>query len=226
MVDYEKDTLNAYRTETRAIEYKRYQTTEWTWARFVTWFEQKAINRELRRYDWSTSDRLLDIPCGTGILGKILHNFPFEIIASDISAEMLALAREEYPQGNLVDCIEADITKTSFTRESFDCIITLGFMHRVPSEVKQAALKELYELSNGIVVVSSSVDTPIQRIKHSLLSLLKSNHIPAPCPISMSQMIEDCEAQGFRVSRSFMVLPFLSAHAIFVLEKKKIKIKY
>ena len=60
MADYEKDTLNAYRTDSRAAEYKKYQTTDWTWGSFVTLLEQRAIARELKRHDWSPEDRLLD----------------------------------------------------------------------------------------------------------------------------------------------------------------------
>lgn len=219
MTDYEKQTLNAYRTPERAAEYKRFHTTDWSWGRFVTWSEQRAVARELRRYDWSPLDQLLDIPCGTGILGKLLHRFPFQIVASDISTEMMALAKEEYPIDRLSDCVQSDITNTPFPRGSFSCVITLGFLHRVPREVKRVALREIAALSNHVVIVSCSVDTPLQRFKHGLLSLFKRSHVPAPCPVPFKEIISDCEASGLRVVRAFMVMPPFSAHAILVLEK-------
>jgi 2-polyprenyl-3-methyl-5-hydroxy-6-metoxy-1,4-benzoquinol methylase len=124
MTDYEKNTLHAYRTAERADEYRRYNSSAWSWGRFVTWLEQCAVARELSRYDWSESDQLLDIPCGTGILGPVLHRFPFRITASDISPEMMRLARAEYPQDRLDACTLADITKTPFPRGSFSCVVT------------------------------------------------------------------------------------------------------
>jgi SAM-dependent methyltransferase len=219
MTDYERHTLNAYLNSERAAEYKRFHTTDWSWGRFVTWCEQRAVARELARYDWSPLDQLLDIPCGTGILGKLLHRFPFQIVASDISPEMMSLAREEYPADRLSDCVQADITNTPFTRGSFSCVVTLGFLHRVPPEIKQAALWEIAALSSKVAIVTCSVDAPLQRVKHAVLSWIKRDHVPAPCPTSMREIVAECESQGFHVARSFMVVPFLSSHAMFVLEK-------
>ena len=218
-MDYERDTKNAYLTPTRAIEYKRFNSMDWTCGHFITWLAQRDIARELGRYQWSSTDRLLDIPCGAGILGKTLRRFPFQIVASDISPEMLALARGEYPADRLVDCIQADITATPFPRASFACIIVLSFLHRAPLEIKRAALREIAALSNKVVIVSCSVDTPLQRIKHSVLSLVKRRHVPAPCPAPLNEIVVECEAQGFRVMRAFMVLPPLSSYALLVLEK-------
>jgi SAM-dependent methyltransferase len=220
LTDYDRDTLNAYRTPARADEYKRYHTKSWTWGRFVTWLEQRALARELRRYPWTASDQLLDIPCGTGVLGKLLHEFPFRIVASDISPEMMALARREYPEDRLVACAQADITRTPFPRKSFACVVTLGFLHRVPLEIKRAALRELSALSSRVVIATCSVDTPFQRFKHAVLSTIRREHVPAPCPMTMGELVAECEAQGFRVVRAFAVVPLLSAHAMLVLEKR------
>jgi len=217
--NYETETLNAYRTRQRAEEYKRYHTTDWNWARISTWREQRLLARELSRYSWSADDRLLDIPCGTGILGKLLHSFPFQIVASDISPDMMALARAEYPGGRLIDCVQADITNTGLPRESFACIVVLGFLHRVPPDIKRAALHEIAALSTRVVIVSCSVDTPLQRLKHAVLSRVKRNHVPAPCPVPLKEIIAECESHGFRVARAFMVVPLFSAHAMLVLEK-------
>lgn len=218
---YETDTLNAYRTRQRAEEYKRYHTADWSWARISTWREQRLLALELSRYPWSSDDRLLDIPCGTGILGKLLQSFPFRIVASDISPEMMELAKGEYPSGRLIDCVQADITNTGFERDSFDCIVVLGFLHRVPLDVKRAALAEIAALARKVVIVTCSVDSPSQRLKQKVLSILRRNHVPAPCPASLPDIIKECEKAGFRVVRSFMVVPFLSAEAMLVLEKER-----
>jgi ubiquinone/menaquinone biosynthesis C-methylase UbiE len=141
------------------------------------------------------------------------------VTASDISAEMLAIARTEYPAGRLRDCVVADITRTPFPAAAFDCIVTLGFLHRVPPAVKTDTLRELSRLARRVVIVSCAVDTPAQRFKKALLRIVKPGHVPAPCPATLPQLVQECEAQGFRVRRTVMVLPLISAHAILVLEK-------
>ncbi len=220
-INYETDTLKAYRSKQRAAEYKRYHTQGWRWARFSTWREQRLLARELSRYSWSAGDRLLDIPCGTGILGKMLHTFPFQIVASDISPEMMELARGEYPADRLIDCVQADITKTGFPRRSFACVVVIGFLHRVPLDIKRATLREIYALSNRVVIITSSVDSPLQRIKKKILAVIRREISPAPCPAPLRDVIAECEAVGFHVVRSFMVVPFLSAEAMLVLEKRR-----
>lgn len=216
---YETQTRDAYKTERRAKEYRRHHTRDWNWSRVSTWREQQILRRELSRYAWTESDQLLDIPCGTGILGKILHSYPFRIVASDISPEMMSLAANEYPNKQLIKLECADITKTHFERNSFDCIVVLGFLHRVPIEIKRATLIELFNLTRKVVLVSCSVDSPAQRIKRFVLSLICKKHIPAPCPLPRKDIIKECQAIGFRVVRSYMVIPLLSSEALFVLEK-------
>jgi ubiquinone/menaquinone biosynthesis C-methylase UbiE len=218
-MNYESETLHAYQTVERARQYHRHHTTAWSWARFMTGLEHRAVRRELRRYPWTVESQLLDIPGGTGILGRLLRDFPFWVTASDISAEMLAIARTEYPAGRLRDCVVADITRTPFPAAAFDCIVTLGFLHRVPPAVKTDTLRELSRLARRVVIVSCAVDTPAQRFKKALLRIVKPGHVPAPCPATLPQLVQECEAQGFRVRRTVMVLPLISAHAILVLEK-------
>ncbi len=218
---YEKLTRNAYRTSQRAEEYKRYHTTNWSWARFATWREHRLLARELSRYTWSEDDRLLDIPCGTGILGKLLHVFPFRIVASDISPEMMELARGEYPADRLIDFVQADITNTGLPRESFACIIVLGFLHRVPDDIKRAALVEIAALARRVAIISCSLDNPVQRLKKMILSIFWRKHVPAPCPETLDDIVSKCEDAGFNVLRSFKVIPFFSADVLFVLEKRQ-----
>ena len=219
MTNYEKDTLNGYRSLERAAAYKKFHTSEWSWGRLVTFFEQRSIARELGHYNWSSNQQVLDIPCGTGVLGKVIHRFPFQVVASDISLEMMDLAKEEYSSTQLLKFVQADITATKFARGSFSCVITLGFFHRVPQEIKRAALRELAELSNNLVIITCSVDTPIQRLKHFILGKLRRNHVPALFPVPLGEMSQECEAVGLKVVRAYTVVPLFSSHAILVLEK-------
>src|SRR6266540_1394938 len=98
-MDYENETRAAYRSPERAAAYKRYHTTDRSWALIATRLEQRLIRRMLSAHDWSAADTMLDVPCGTGILGPTVARVPASIVASDISAEMMALAATEYDAG-------------------------------------------------------------------------------------------------------------------------------
>ena len=217
--NYEVDTLKAYQSEKKAAAYKRGQSTAWSWARVATRLEQRSVARELSRYVWSSDDRVLDIPCGAGILGRVLHAFPFRIVASDVSLEMMSLANGEYPQDRFAAHVRADITQTPFAPSSFACVVVLGFLHRVPADVKRATLGEVAALSSRLVILTCSVDTWTQRLKHTVLSWLRPRHLPAPHPMSLEALAAMCEEQGLRVVRTSMVIPFLSSEAVLVLEK-------
>ena len=134
---------------------------------------------------------------------------------------MMELARGEYPADRLDGCVRADITNTGLPLKSFACIVVLGFLHRVPPDIKRAALGEIAALSRKVVIVTCSVDNPLQRLKKKMLSIIRRNYVPAPCPALIKEIVQECEDAGFKVVRSFMVIPFFSAEAMFVLEKRK-----
>jgi 2-polyprenyl-3-methyl-5-hydroxy-6-metoxy-1,4-benzoquinol methylase len=221
MFDYEKETLTAYQNDSRAKEYKEYHTKKWSWGRFATWKEQRILDREISKYKWSSKDRLLDIPCGTGVLGRLLHKFPFKIVASDISKEMIELAKAEYPSSQLEDCVVSNITNTGFAKESFSSVVVLGFLHRVPDEIKVAAIKEISGLSSKLVIMTCSVDSTLNRFKHKIISVLNPALKPAPCPTTVKQIVEECERNNLRLVRKISVIPVISAHTLFIFEKIK-----
>jgi hypothetical protein len=48
-MNYESETLHAYQTVERARQYHRHHTTAWSWARFMTGLEHRAVGRAPRR---------------------------------------------------------------------------------------------------------------------------------------------------------------------------------
>ena len=218
-IDYRSQTLDAYKTSTRAIEYQKYNSRNWTWGRFITWLEQRIVRQELKAYEWRNGDCLLDIPCGTGILGPTIKGFPFDVTASDISCEMMNLAKSEYTQKYPLQFIQSDITDTSFEKNSYPCIITLGFFHRVPEEIKESTLKELHRISSNVVIISFSADSFFQRAKRRILALLYGKKISAPCPESIERMKNRVKCHGFKVVRMRYVFPLFSSDVLVVLEK-------
>lgn len=221
--DYEKDTKQAYRNPLRAKTYKKKQTRKISWIRFTTWRERLYVERCLRQCNLKRGDKILDIPCGTGILANVLNKFPASIIASDISSEMMNLAQEDYRIESFGGFIRTDITKAPFKKEAFCCVITLGLMHRLPAYVRKQVLQEIKDLSKRFVIISFSIDNLSQRIKQFLIKKIRHSYQSAPSPAPLSDVIEELKSNGLVLKKRFTVMPFLSAEVVLFLEKNTLK---
>jgi len=164
-MDYIEDTKNAYKGALKAKEYQEQYTRGFKWARFTMWRQRIIIDRIIHQCNFTKTDKILDIPCGTGFIGKILCKTPASVIASDISAEMMKRASDEYGGDNFKGFVECDITKTPFSKESFDCVIVLAFMHRLPKEIRDETWKEINRISKKYVIVNYGFDSRLQRLK-------------------------------------------------------------
>lgn len=216
-MDYEAGTRVAYRSRERASSYKRYHTTQWSWGRIATRLEQSAIRRLVSDRGWKQGDVILDAPCGTGILGATLATSQAQVVASDISMEMMSLAAGEYARDHFRGFVQADITAVPFSDRVFAGVITLGFMHRVPGHVRAAALSEIARVCSSTAIISFSLASRSQRLKHRLLRAIIPQHVPAPCAIDRKQAEAEIRAAGFTIVRRIAVAPLLSAESLYLL---------
>ena len=79
------------------------------------------------------SKRLLDIGCGTGIYFKLLAEYADEILALDISEDMVAVAKDFCKQ-NQLNNIHPDVgsaVKIPFDNQMFDTVISLDVLHHI-----------------------------------------------------------------------------------------------
>lgn len=216
--EYEKDTRQAYRNVQKAQAYKSLHTRELSWARFTMWRERTIVQKTLAGCGLSPPAKILDIPCGAGILGGILQGFPNPVVAADISLEMMELARTEYAFSHFLGFVQADITQTSFRPGDFACMVILGLMHRLPVQMRGKVLAEIAALRARQVIISYSVDSLGQRLKQRLLKMLRPAHQAAPVPAAFQDIVREVTAAGFKIRRVHHVAPWLSAEIVLVLE--------
>jgi SAM-dependent methyltransferase len=220
MTDYERETKHAYRSAERAAEYKHFHTRAFSWARVVTSREQWLLRRILDEIDWKTGDVLLDVPCGSGIAAAVLNELDVGVVAADISKEMMEQSRGEYRSDRFRGYVQADITVMPIAPGRIRAVLSVGFLHRVPLEVKRSALAALAGLGAEVMVVTASVDSPIQRLKHRVLSAVRRRHVPAPAPLPLAALEREFRAAGLEVVRRVAVIPLVSADTIFVLRRR------
>ena len=218
-MSYELDTREAYRNKTKANAYKNQYITGFKWARFTMWKQKIIINRYLKICQLNSDDNLLDMPCGTGYIGEILEKYSCSVVASDISIEMMELAVNEYSSINFKGFLQSDITNTPFQADEFKCVVVLALMHRLPKDLRAQVLSEVFRFTNKYVIISYSIESPIQKVKWKLLSLISKKHIPAPASIPLKVIVDELNSFGLAILKKKRIINFLSAKVVLLLEK-------
>jgi ubiquinone/menaquinone biosynthesis C-methylase UbiE len=218
-MNYEKDTKEAYRNEVKAKSYQDQYIKGVKWARFTMWKQKRLIKKMLQACDLKVTDKVLDIPCGTGYIGELLDKTQADIYASDISFEMMALARGMYQSETFRGFVQCDITANPFPKESFDCVIVLALMHRLPREIRANVLNEVTVLSKQFGIISYSLENPLQKLKQWVLKKIQPSHIPAPSSLPLQDIVQELTASGWVIKEKHHVAYLLSAKVVFFLEK-------
>ncbi len=220
-MDYERDTKQGYLDKLRAEKYKQHLTKNITWTRLAMWRERVCVEKALKQCQLTTDEKVIDSPCGTGIMGSVLNKFPASIIAYDISREMMSLALDEYDDKKLYNFLQGDITMTPFKKNTFSCVLCIGFIHRLPANIRVETIRELGTISSRYIILSCTVDSPTQRLKQKFLKITKPSHQSAPSPVTLAQIKKEFGQNNLTVKRMFRVATFLSAEVLFLLEKRQ-----
>jgi len=109
--------------------------------------------------------RILDIGCGTGNFLAQLHQTSHKLVGLDISAGMLAKAREKAAD---VFLVEGDASSMPFSDCSFDAVYCILVLHHISDKMK--FLQEVHRIlrSNGRFV--------IQTCSHEQLATFVASH--------------------------------------------------
>lgn len=94
-------------------------------------------------------DRLLDLGCGTGSLLVVAKSkYPnVDMAGVDIDSKVLEIAQKKIQKSNLnIKLIKSSADKLPFTDNSFDVVVSTLVFHHLPTDVKKAALKEIYRI--------------------------------------------------------------------------------
>lgn len=88
----------------------------------------------LLRYVPANCQQALDIGCGTGSFARRLAERSKHVLALDLSAEMIRIARKRSEKVPNIDFRLANVMDMHFDVGSFDCIGTIATLHHLPFE--------------------------------------------------------------------------------------------
>ncbi|KYC39651.1 methyltransferase type 11 [Scytonema hofmannii PCC 7110] len=146
------------------------------------WDHNNHYHRFLLKQLPNRCQTVLDVGCGTGEFSRLLANRADQVIAIDLSPNMIEVAKERSSQFSNIDFQVADVLKCQFPAEKFDAIVAIATLHHLPVESLlpnlKAALKpsgrlvilDLLEQSNLLDKLSDFVAVPLNWLFQMLLN--------------------------------------------------------
>lgn len=158
----------------------------------------------------ATTDRVLEVGCGTGSTALLLAPNVDQFVASDISSNMIEIAKEKAAQSDVsnVQFITDDIFGDTVGDGPYDTVLALNLIHLI--EDTTAAVHRVHQLLKpGGIFISKTVckpgqDAPLKfrflRLVVPIMQLLgKAPFVRFMDPGTLENLIT---AQGFRVLES------------------------
>lgn len=97
---------------------------------------------------------IVDLPCGTGRFTDRLVECGYEVIGSDISAEMMQQAKKRIgPMKGLRGFIRADAEHLPLPDASVDCVMSIRFLFHVDPVTRVRMLKEMGRVSRRWLIL-------------------------------------------------------------------------
>jgi len=166
-----KDTSARYQSKSYALKYKDEYTRGLKCknirSRIISTREIVILRSILKKiiYHDEKTPLFIDLPCGTGKLGKMLSYYPIKILPADISYEMMSLASKDYSRNKLVGFVRFDAKNMPLRDNSIDTIICLRLFQRIPKKMREIILKEFYRVLKNRLIISYSYYSLFQKFR-------------------------------------------------------------
>jgi 2-polyprenyl-3-methyl-5-hydroxy-6-metoxy-1,4-benzoquinol methylase len=101
-------------------------------------------------------ENALEIGCGTGEFTRLLARRARSVVAIDLSAQMIRLAKLQSTHCRNIEYLPGDVMRLSLPAEGYDCIVSMATLHHLP--LVEALLKMKNALKpNGVLIIHDLV---------------------------------------------------------------------
>jgi SAM-dependent methyltransferase len=184
----------------------------------IATLERRCVARALRECQPPPAV-VLDMPCGTGKLAKVLTTMETRVVGADLSMAMMELARGAYPASRFRGFVCGNAEQLPFRTAAFDTVVCLRFMHLVRPATRREIIKELARVTSRRVIVSFGVGTPFQllrlKVRHAIF-----RGTSTPYPARVADLRIEVEEAGLRITRWRRILPILSCEYLLTLDRR------
>ncbi len=96
---------------------------------------------------------VLDIGCGTGEFSRLLAHRSSEVLAIDLSPNMIEIAKQRSQEFSNINFQVTDILKWQFPEKKFDVIVSIATLHDLPVESLLPKLKAALKPGGKLVIL-------------------------------------------------------------------------
>jgi ubiquinone/menaquinone biosynthesis C-methylase UbiE len=104
---------------------------------------------------------VLDVGCGLGGLTSRLAVKKRVVVGLDLSANMIARARQNVPAGRCVSFLTGDFLEYDFGARQFDCVISAATLHHMDADVAVGRMVRLLRPYGRLIVQDLRRDTAV-----------------------------------------------------------------
>jgi ubiquinone/menaquinone biosynthesis C-methylase UbiE len=154
--------------------------------------------------------RVLDLPCGTGRMTRILVSRGYQVTGADVSEAMLGRARDNYreyqkQQGSKAPNIQfevRDVLATGFNDNQFEGVSCIRLFHHFDeADTRRRALKEFRRICSGPIVVTFLNSFALDRFSSWFKATVRRQKRESQLPIPYKTFAADIEAAGLKVDK-------------------------
>jgi SAM-dependent methyltransferase len=124
----------------------------------------------LARHLPSRLEDALEIGCGKGTFTRILASRARNVVALDLSAEMIRLAKIQSADYQNIEYRQGDVMQLSLPAAKFDCVVSIATLHHLPLEQALLKMKEALKPGGRLIIHDLVADAGIVDLVRSALA--------------------------------------------------------
>jgi ubiquinone/menaquinone biosynthesis C-methylase UbiE len=189
------------------------------WGKFAHTFDEdqkyivgEAIQRTIIEKLSTERDlgNAVEFGCGRGYYTGVIAKNAKQVVATDVSDEMLEMARRQLESFANITVQKADCYSTAFPAEAFDSVVMINLIHVIENPLN--SLKESHRIlkPGGTLLLASYTGFTMKRFDRIKLAIRFLRKWGKPCPyfqtgLSPNQLNTLVEKAGFTVQESQVI---------------------
>ncbi len=125
------------------------------------WEHNSHYHRYLLQHIPANCKQALEIGCGVGQFVRLLATKAQDVLALDLSPEMIRIARERSTGYKHIDYQVADLLQQEYQPEQFDCIVSIATLHHLPLEETLIKLKKMLAPGGVLIILDLYQQQPL-----------------------------------------------------------------
>lgn len=183
--------------------------------------DQATYQKKLKiTQEYFCSDsHVLEIGCGSGSTAILHSPYVKDIVATDISDEMIKIAQMKAVEAGVenIHFQQGTLDNLNLPNEGFDTVLALNVLHLL--EDTDSSIDKIHRLlkSNGFFISSTPLMGEINRVFHWLISIMQYLGLaPYVATLTKNQLITKLVAAGFTIEQEWQS----SRESLFIVAKK------